>query len=165
MLFGLNKELKFNCPFGFQTTHLSRQYLGTKWGDYFFKHAGYKKMGSCIYLNAFHKLKLVYSWSVTYSSMEHQFERFRSAQLSPASNISHWHYCEKTIVSLMVYALNTLRKENKSKSLTEKVYNWRCQTTDKQKPGTVQGKHDTALVSSLVSGLSTSAAEHLPGEV
>lgn len=65
----------------------------------------------------------------------------------------------------MVYALNTLRKGNKSKSLTEKVYNWRCQTTDKQKPGTVQGKHDTALVSSLVSGLSTSAAEHLPGEL
>lgn len=53
------------------------------------------------------------------------------------SSLRHYYlyYCEKTILSLVVYGLNTLCKENKSKSLTEKVSERRCQTTDKQKQG------------------------------
>lgn len=92
----IKSELKFKCPFGFQTTHLTRQYLGMKWHDYIFcKCAGCKKVGSYIYWNAFHKFKLVYSWNFTYSHMEHWLEKFWSARLSPASDIYYLHYCEK----------------------------------------------------------------------
>lgn len=44
----------------------------------------------------------------------------------------------------MVYGPNTPCKENKSQSLTRKVYNWRCQTTERKQGQFKELRHSFA---------------------